>query len=371
MPPFSAPQFEELTMNESDSSPPNTSVFRVTALAAMLIGIGMFGAASAQQVLIVNANAVAAKPAAAAAENADDKPLDDPTPNADVAKPAEKDADAKRASDRPNNQRDEKPQPNADRPAMPTKAAPKPRANMDVVWNAVPAINNQIAIERQARTRLEPMLKTELSFANRAAGLNDDERRALVVASKKWFDDFVVDFVKNLDPNQRQMWLQGMRAIGGQVADEDPRVSIQHGVAELVAATLPEEKVVAYETEAGKRSAFFRNVIVQNLVDMIDAKVVLSPDQRQKISASLNSHWDPSWVPQLEMFALGNDMWPNVPDQWILPELTPLQRGVLSALNRPSGQIFVGNAVFGAEIGEIDDIDLNDVPPQTDDAKKD
>ena len=375
MQPFTAPHVEELTMNESDSSPPNTSIFRVTALAAMLIGIGMCGAASAQQVLIVDVDAVAAKPAAGAAENADDKPRDNPAPNADVAKPAEKDADAKRPDERPNNQRDEKPQPNADHPAKPVKAAPKPRAvpraNMDVVWNAVPAINNQIAIERQARTRLEPMLKTELSFANRAAGLNDDERRALVVASKKWLDDFVVGFVKNLDPNQRQMWLQGMRAIGGQVADEDPRVSIQHGVAELVAATLPEEKVVAYETEAGKRSAFLRNVIVQNLVDMIDAKVVLSPDQRQKITASLNNHWDSSWVPQLEMFTLGNDMWPNVPDQWILPELTPSQRGVLSALNRPSGQIFVGNAGFGVEVGEIDDIDLNDVPPQTEDTKKD
>jgi hypothetical protein len=344
----------------------------VTAIAAMLIGVVATGAASAQQVVIVNVDAVAAKPAAAAAENTDDKPRDTPAPNGDVAKPAEKDAGAKQPDERQNNQGDEKPQPNADRPATPAKAVPKPRTAPQLLFNAnvVAGAINQKALEPQIRARLEPMLKVELSFANRAAGLNDDERRRLVAASKKWLDDFVIDFTKNLDPNQRQMWLQNMRVVGGQVADEDPRVSIQHGVAEIVAATLPEEKIVAYETEAGKRSAFFRDVIVQNLVDMIDAKVVLSPDQRQKIIASLNNHWDSSWAPQLEIFALGNDMSPNLPDQWILPELTPAQRGALSALNRTSGQIFVGNAVFGAEAREIDDIDLNDVPPPSADTKK-
>ena len=59
------------------------------------------------------------------------------------------------------------------------------------------------------------------------------------------------------------------------------------------------------------------------MVERIDEKVKLSPDQWKKITKSLNEHWDKNRDPQLEVFALNQSMWPGAPDQWVLPELSP------------------------------------------------
>jgi hypothetical protein len=355
-------------MNKSTSLLLIESVFRIGIIAVVTVGAVLPMSAGAQQFRLeigVDKVKTGDAPTAKAEE-----PKPDHTPHpakagdeVQVAKPADESKPAKSES-----------KPSPVMRVFPKAAVARARnvapAPVQIV---VPGFANQNpnALEPQIRARLEPMLRTELSFANRAAGLNDDERRALIAASKKWLDAFVVDFAKHQDPNQRQMWLQGMRVIGGPQVGDDPRESVQHGVAEVVAATLPAEKVVAYENECGKRSAFYRQVIVDNLVALIDTKVILSPEQRQKITTSLNDHWDPSWAPQLELFAMNNDTWPNVPDQWVLPELTPSQRSVLSQLNRMSNRMIINGGAFGLEVGEIDDISLDDVPPQANTAKKD
>jgi hypothetical protein len=250
-----------------------------------------------------------------------------------------------------------------------SKPVPAAARNVPQFVNAAPAPNQQL-LAPQLRARLEPMLKVELSFANRAAGLNDEERRSVIAASKKWLDDFVVDFGKNMDPNRRQMWMQGMHAVGGRQGDEDPRESIQRGVAEVLAANLPPEKVASYKAESDKRAAFHRQVTIEALVDLIDTKVNLSSDQRGKITASLSDHWDPVWAPQLEIFTINSDLWPNIPDELVSPSLTPAQRGVLNQLNRQNGVTFIGAGGFGREVGEIDDISLEDDSPNPDTKQK-
>ena len=77
----------------------------------------------------------------------------------------------------------------------------------------VPNAAAQNAIQQQMRKFLEPMLKTELSFAARATDLNQDERRKLAADGKAWFEKFLVDFLKKQDPNQQQMLLQGMQGV--------------------------------------------------------------------------------------------------------------------------------------------------------------
>lgn len=256
----------------------------------------------------------------------------------------------------------------AAKPANDVKAAPKPRAAQRPVADDVLIVNanpgNQNPLQRQIRQHLEPILKVELSFVNRVAGLSDDERRALVAASVKWLDEFVVDFVKNQDRNQQQMWLQGVQGvvIGGDRTSGDPRESIARGVSELVAATLPKEKAAAYEKECAERAEFYRDVTIANLVQSLDEKVILSREQRKSITESLKKHWATDWAPQLEVFLIGNDAWISFPDEYIVPELTASQRAVLSRVNRISGRMFWGGTMPGMGGEVIDDIDLADVP---------
>ena len=203
------------------------------------------------------------------------------------------------------------------------------------------------------RKFLEPMLKAELSFAARVTDLNRDERRKLAADGKAWFEKFLVDFVKKQDPNQQQMLLQGMQGVWFGNQQQKPKIRamrFESGVTKLVKDTLSKEKATAYANECRKRDEFARQASVDNLVERIDEKVKLSPDQWKKITKSLNDHWDKSRDPQLEAFALNQSMWPGAPDQWVLPELSPAQQAVLKRVNTMSGQMFFQRRNFRADV---------------------
>jgi len=226
-----------------------------------------------------------------------------------------------------------------------------------------PAAQN--AIQQQLRKMLEPMLKAELSFAARATDLNLAERKKLSADGKAWFEKFLVEYLKKMDPNQQQMLLQGMQGVwfgNQQQRTESPRDAVRTGIAKLVKDTLPKEKVATYSDECRKRDEFARQVAIDNLVERIDEKVKLSPDQWQKIAKTLQAHWDNSRDPQLESFALNQSMWPGAPVQWVLPELTPAQQAVLKRVNARSGQVFFNGGIFGQMLGGnvevVDDIDV-------------
>src|SRR5207248_8851142 len=136
------------------------------------------------------------------------------------------------------------------------------------------------------------------------------------------------------------------------------------GMAKVVASTLSKEKASAYTTECRKREEFIRQVSVDNLVERLDEKVKLSPDQWKKITKSLNEHWDRERDPQLEAFVINGNMWPGAPDQWVLPELTPAQQNIVKRINTSSGRMFFGGGIMGAFMGGgdggvIDDVDFD------------
>jgi hypothetical protein len=226
-------------------------------------------------------------------------------------------------------------------------------------------------IADQIRRHLEPILKVELSFANRAADLNDDERRALVAASVQWFDEFVVDLVKNQDPNKQRLLIHRMQGavIGGDGDVVDPRESIQPGVAKVVAATLTKEKVAEYERECAKRAKFYREAAVANLVESVDETLNLSTEQRLKITDVLIENWNKDVGPEVEFYMLSNGQLPNLAEMWIRPELNESQRKMLDNIKRnPSQEVFFGVMELGAAGEVIEDIDLDvEAPPAADD----
>lgn len=228
-----------------------------------------------------------------------------------------------------------------------------------------------IGIQQQMRRFLEPVLKTELSFAIRAADLNDAERVQLITDGKTWFDDFLTDYLKKLDPNQQQMMIQGMQGVwfgNQQQRPASPRDSIQQGLAKLIKEKLPANKAAAYDRECMLRAEFARRAAVDNTVERLDEKVRLSPDQWKKVTKVLNERWDKNRDPQLEAFAMNHSMWPGAPDQLVLPELTTAQQAVLRRVNQYSGQMFIGGGIFGQMFGGDnsvidDDIDFDHPKP--------
>jgi hypothetical protein len=302
--------------------------------------------ANAQDILTINA---VAQPVAAEAKPATEKndgQQADPKKDKSAEAVKDKNSNAERAKDVDANAK---------------KRQAEDRRKALVQRKAGPAAV-QNAVGQQMHKQLQPMLKTELSFAARAAELNDDERGALIVAGKQWFDSFVTDFVKNQDPNQQQMLLQGgqMMWFGGPERKVvDPREAIRKGLLKTAEGTLSKEKAKAYADESKKRDEFIRKVGIDNLVARIDEKVDLSPDQRKKITESLISHSDKGHQPQLEAFAMNGNMWPGVSSEVVLPALTPAQKTVFGRLNASVGQVFFGGNMFNVQGVEIDDVDLD------------
>jgi hypothetical protein len=222
---------------------------------------------------------------------------------------------------------------------------------------------NQNAMQNQVRRVLEPMLKSELSFAARCANLNQDERHKLVTAGKEWFDKFLPDYIKGMDPNQQQMMLQGVQGVwfgNRQQKIENPRDRIQAGVAKICQAQFTKEQAATYTRECKKREDFVRQTIIDNLVARIDEKLKLSPEQCKRINKSMSDRWDKDQAPELESLAINTNMWPSVPDGWILPELTPAQQAVMRRMSATSSQIWFGGGMFMGVMGNngavLDDI---------------
>jgi hypothetical protein len=256
-------------------------------------------------------------------------------------------------------------------------APPAPRL---IVGPQAANVVGQKGVEQQTVKMLEPLLKTELSFAIRAADLNADERQKLIANSKKWFDKYYHDFIKHQNPNQLQMFLQGGQGVwvGGQVGGQppqyrNPREPIRAGIATVVASTVPKEKVAAYENECRKRAEFAHKVAVENVVARLDEKVNLSPDQWKRLTKSLSEHSDKSRDPQLEMFLINSNMLPGGIDQSVISELTPAQQVLLKRMSRQTNQVFWGGGIFGgmmaADGGVIDDVEIElDASGDDDDA---
>jgi hypothetical protein len=142
---------------------------------------------------------------------------------------------------------------------------------------------------------------------------------------------------------------------------------MRKGLKSVVIKTVPKAKADVYTAECDKRDAFLRQVGVENNVAQIDERVILSPDQRRKITALLSENRNKNQKPQIEAFAMYGSMWAGVPDSSVLSELTPAQKAILDRLNTTSRQVFIGGGMFGEVGAVIDDIELGDAETKPDD----
>jgi hypothetical protein len=125
-------------------------------------------------------------------------------------------------------------------------------------------------------------------------------------------------------------------------------------VAGAVKSTLTPEQADRYEAELRDRARNQRRVTARNLVVQLDRDLALTEDQRERLCESLTSNWDESWCPQLEVLQnLNNQIYPNIPDQAVVPYLNRVQREIWRGLRRNGGAYygwgFMGNVMLDAD----------------------
>ena len=107
-----------------------------------------------------------------------------------------------------------------------------------------------------------------------------------------------------------------------------------------VASTLSAEQTERYQVELTKRSAARKRVALFNLVSKIDKDLLLTTEQRTKVSESLEKNWKSEWGQQLEVFVYGDQFSPILPDDQVVPFLNEKQKVIWKGLPKNANQIW-------------------------------
>jgi hypothetical protein len=115
---------------------------------------------------------------------------------------------------------------------------------------------------------------------------------------------------------------------------------------------LSAEQVTRYQQELDRRDAARRRVILANLVAATDRQLILTVEQRGKLTEVLDKSWQPWWDRAFVLMSRG-DYVPVLSDDKILPILTEQQKVVWRTIRK-------GNIFRGFELDWFQDVDIGD-----------
>jgi hypothetical protein len=194
--------------------------------------------------------------------------------------------------------------------------------------------------ERQFRQQFRQLSKGELNFVRAVCQPNAEQSKTLKAAG----DAGLKTAVKRFAEVQKKMQ-QGIRP-GQEPQWPDPRKIISDELLKSVKTSLSPDQAKRYEAELEKRSAARKRAALLNLVAKLDKDLVLSADQRGKLSEALTANWKDEWGQQIEVFMYGDTYMPVLPDAQVLSVLTDKQKQIWKAIPKQQNQIW-GWAGFG------------------------
>ena len=233
-----------------------------------------------------------------------------------------------------------------DRPAVAKAIAVEAAEVLVDVQAAGVAIAGGDPLEQQFLQQFRQLAKTELNFVRAVCQPTVEQSKKIKAAS----DAGLKTAVKKFAEIQKKLQ-QGIRA-GEQPQWPDPRQLMADTLLKSVKESMSEEQAKKYEAELAKRAAARKRAALLNLVARLDKDLVLTADQRGKLTEAINSNWKDSWCHQLEVFMYGDTYMPVVPDAHILPVLTEKQKKIWNGVPKQQNQIWgwagMGFVVQGA-----------------------
>ena len=194
-------------------------------------------------------------------------------------------------------------------------------------------------VEQQYFDRLKPLLAVELALAQRVCNLDAPQRKQLEDAG----EDCAKKTAQQLtSPQQQVIIFRGGGGFGGPgmgggrlivngqpgASPKSARQLLDENIAEVIKARFPEGASASYSKELSSRAAQRREMIVENIVAMLDKKLVLTADQRDAIGKSLIANLPDNQMPQLQILNSDGDAIPIIPENCLLPHLRESQRAV-------------------------------------------
>jgi hypothetical protein len=204
---------------------------------------------------------------------------------------------------------------------------------------ALPAIRIQRALNNPnpAPDFLKPLINLELSFVKRVCDPTDEQMTAIIAAAKE-----AHEAMANILTDQRQAFenrgIQREIFMGpnNQRMNVNPFKRVREDVAKLLKPLVSEQQYASYTEEANSRDEYERAAAVDTLLEMLDAKLLLSPDQQTQLHEKMSTSDTLPDLHTLIVYSSNTQYLPQLPDQLITPILSATQKQIWSSLNRVS-----------------------------------
>ena len=238
--------------------------------------------------------------------------------------------------------------------AVPVKAADVAKGAV-MMKMAMPVAANKpdlAALIQQFKPQCRPMIRSELHLITSLCSPTKEQRVKLAAEGEKLLTEVVTTYAEA----QAKMMLGQWR--GG--AMPDPNKQIHEGLPKILKSILSTDQSALYEAEVKRREDDRRQSAARSLVARLDQIVVLSKEQREKITDAVVAGWNDSWGHNLEQFfaSYGDRYFPTVPDAIIVPTLNAMQKDVYRGTQK--SQVNFGG--FGFRGGIEMEEEILDVP---------
>src|SRR5262245_11584628 len=166
--------------------------------------------------------------------------------------------------------------------------------------------------EQQYFERLKPLLAVELALAERVCNLDAAQRKDLEAAG----EDCAKKAAQQVASPQQIVLggggfggpgaggvIRGRIVFNGPAGTslKTPRELLDDNLAEVIKAKFPAATADLYSKELAARKGQRREMIVENIVAMLDKKLVLTAEQRDAVGKSLLANLPDVQMPQLQM----------------------------------------------------------------------
>ena len=192
------------------------------------------------------------------------------------------------------------------------------------------------------KKQFQMTLRTELALSLRACRPNPEQRTEIRKAAEKAF----------VEAGEKWVDIQVQMKRGGNGQSPNIKEELQQAITATINRLLSADAAAAYKKEVDARIEHRRKTTIQNLVSWVDRNVILTAEQRQKLTAQMEKHWSPNWGNSLEYMQWVDNVFPNMPAECLDSVLNDNQKKVWTEVQNMERSEFwgVGFGYFNAQL---------------------
>jgi hypothetical protein len=223
-------------------------------------------------------------------------------------------------------------------------AAPlaKAKAKVEVAKKAAEMERRQLQARLVRQQNLEPMIQqftqqgrpmaaAEVLFVRAVCKVGTPKLREIAKEAQATLKDVA----KKLVEVQQNGAVRVRRGQGP--GNPDARKMLQQELAAAFKKHLTPDEWAQYDKEIDKRDAERRKAALAFLVDSLDRELLLSRQQRDKLSDALSANWDDAWCMYIEYLMYGNQFFPQGIDKLVTPVLNETQKKAWQTAQKVQG----------------------------------